>query len=132
MSGFRRSSSGIGDPGAAQQVVDRRLASAIVLTSVDGTTTVAAGTPPAYPWVDCAESVHTDRSAASGKQGGLSVRVDVHDGSGDLVGYATAVDPIDTALVVTLAAAAGTPSETDFFPLYRLFAHQTQLLHTGR
>jgi len=92
--------------GPAGQVVARQMATAIVLTGAGGTTTTAAGTPPPYPWLDCAASLAAGGSPR-GRQGGLAARVEVRNGGGDLIGYATAVDPINAAFVARLAGAGG-------------------------
>jgi HAMP domain-containing protein len=98
---------GSGRPGeAAQRVVERQLAAGVIATTVAGSTSAVAGRLPQYPWVDCA-------APASGhgppgqrvRPGGVSSRVEIHNANGDLVGYVTAVDAVDGALIGALAAA---------------------------
>lgn len=106
--------------GPAGTVVGRQFAAAVVLSAVSGTPTVVAGVIPPYPWADCAvpgfgrtDGVPVSYGVAavsprSGERpGGLSVRVDIHDQKGVIVGYATAVDPVTGALVAELSDGSG-------------------------
>ncbi|MBT8228144.1 MAG: diguanylate cyclase, partial [Dactylosporangium sp.] len=105
--------------GALQQIVDSQLVSALVLATAGGDDTARVGTAPPSPWADCS-GPDTGRASSFGPPApswpagrrqrfrGISAQVDVYGGGTDLIGYATAVDPIDGAFVVGLADVGGT------------------------
>jgi two-component system, cell cycle response regulator len=88
------------DGPAAQQVVGRGLAGAVLVQAPDGSVTASAGTVPPKPWSDCA-------APTAGIPAAISASVDVRDADGRPLGRAYAVEPIDAALLAKLSAVAG-------------------------
>jgi two-component system cell cycle response regulator len=93
------------DPAAAQRVVNRQLAGAVQLVDATGADVYTAGTLPAKPWADCSDSAGAAASFAA--PFAVAARVEVVDGDGHPLGYAYAVEPVDTALVRRLDGVAG-------------------------
>ncbi|MEV1287180.1 diguanylate cyclase [Micromonospora sp. NPDC049679] len=86
---------------AANQVVSRGLASAVVVTRPDGKQLFATPARPPLPWADCA--------AAGGTAGpeAISVRVEIRDAGGEPLGEVVVARRLDTPFVTRLAAATG-------------------------
>ncbi len=87
-------------PRAADQVVGRGLAAAVVVADPTGRTSYATAGPPPGPWQDCAG----DRA---GPAGALAARVRLRDPSGADLGAVAAAQPVDPAFVARLAAVTG-------------------------
>jgi diguanylate cyclase (GGDEF)-like protein len=77
------------------------MATAVVVAGPDGTQLAAAGPPPPTPWADCAGAPPGVAYA------GVGVKVEMRAPDGQLLGYASAVEPLDEALVQRLARASG-------------------------
>ncbi|MFC8299195.1 diguanylate cyclase [Micromonospora orduensis] len=93
-----------GDPSAAaNQLVGRGLAAAVLITDVTGRVTYASAGAPSTPWRDC--------SGTGEKQPGpvhaLAARVDLRDRAGALLGTVAAAQRVDPAFVTRLAAVTG-------------------------
>ncbi|MFG1717900.1 diguanylate cyclase [Micromonospora chalcea] len=94
----------VGDPAArsraADQVVGRGLAAAVLIADAAGRTTyVTAGGPPGR-WQDCA-------GAPATPVGALSAQVRLRDPAGTDLGAVAAAQPVDRAFVARLAAVTG-------------------------
>lgn len=87
---------------AAHSVVDRKLATAALLTA-NGVAPAAAGLQPAMPWVDCGSPT----TGQLPRFGGISAQVEIRDPAGALVGHAIAVDAVDPVFIARLASAGG-------------------------
>ncbi|MFI6130370.1 diguanylate cyclase [Micromonospora sp. NPDC051141] len=85
---------------AADQVVGRGLATAVVIADAAGRTTYATAGGPAGPWQDCA-------GAPTGRVGALAVQVRLRDPAGADLGAVAAAQPVDPAFVARLAAVTG-------------------------
>jgi two-component system cell cycle response regulator len=85
------------DPAGA---VDRALS--VSVTGPDGSPRAMAGRPAPQPWADCAETPPPGPAYA-----GIGVRVHLRAPGGAGLGYATAVQPIDEALVRQFAGIGG-------------------------
>ncbi|MFI5833898.1 diguanylate cyclase [Micromonospora sp. NPDC051300] len=94
----------VGDPvarsRAADQVVGRGLAAAVVIVDPGGRTSYATAGGPAGPWQDCA-------GAPAGPVGALAVQVRLRDPAGADLGAVAAAQPVDPAFVARLAAVTG-------------------------
>ncbi|MCZ7439912.1 diguanylate cyclase [Micromonospora sp. WMMC241] len=85
---------------AADQVVGRGLAAAVVIADPTGRTSYATAGGPAGPWQDCA-------GAPAGPVGALAVQVRLRDPAGADLGAVAAALPVDRAFVARLAAVTG-------------------------
>ncbi|SBT54422.1 diguanylate cyclase [Micromonospora narathiwatensis] len=102
-------------PRAADQVVGRGLAAAVLITDNAGRTSYATPDGPAGPWQDCA-----GESSVAGPVRALAARVQLRDAAGVDLGTVAAAQPVDPAFVARLAAVTGVavtlldePSGTD-------------------
>ncbi|SIN32685.1 GGDEF domain-containing protein [Micromonospora cremea] len=92
-----------GDPTrAADQLVGRGVAAAVLITDVTGQVTYASPGAPSTPWRDCSGPV-----ASPGPARALAARVDLRDAAGTLLGTVAAAQLVDPAFVARLAAATG-------------------------
>ncbi|MET8306372.1 diguanylate cyclase [Micromonospora sp. NPDC005173] len=92
------------DPsGAADQLVGRGLAAAVLITDVTGRVTYASPGAPSTPWRDCTGPA----AASSGPVRALAARVDLRDRAGTLLGTVAAAQLVDPAFVARLAAVTG-------------------------
>ncbi|MFE9689000.1 diguanylate cyclase [Micromonospora sp. NPDC005806] len=87
---------------AADQVVGRNLAAAVLITDPAGRTSYATPGGPATPWQDCAGA-----PAAGGPVRALAARVHLRDAAGADLGTVAAAQPVDPAFVARLAAVTG-------------------------
>ncbi|RFS45771.1 diguanylate cyclase [Micromonospora craniellae] len=98
-------------PGAASQVVNRGLASAVLVTDVTGRVSFATPEAPPAPWRDCAPpvppTVGVGAASAAGPVGALAVRVELRDAAGAALGTVSAAQPVDPRFVARLAAVTG-------------------------
>ncbi|WP_175441277.1 GGDEF domain-containing protein [Micromonospora humi] len=85
---------------AADQVVGRGLAAAVVIADPTGRTSYATAGGPAGPWQDCA-------GTPAGPVGALAVQVRLRDPAGADLGAVAAAQPVDPAFVARLAAVTG-------------------------
>ncbi len=89
------------DAGAAQRVVDRQLAGSVQLVDATGRTLYTGGALPPRPWADCSGA------ANAGAYGAIAARVEMRGSSGQQLGFAYAVEPVDLPLVRRLSTASG-------------------------
>ncbi|MGC4893361.1 diguanylate cyclase [Micromonospora sp. DT31] len=87
-------------PRAADQVVDRGLAAAVLIADAGGATRYATGGGPAGHWQDCA-------GTPAGPVGALAAQVRLRDAAGVDLGAVAAAQPVDRAFVARLAAVTG-------------------------
>ncbi|MGR6317081.1 diguanylate cyclase [Micromonospora soli] len=87
---------------AADQVVGRNLAAAVLITDTAGRTSYATTGGPATPWQDCSGEL-----PAGGPVRALAARVQLRDAAGADLGTVTAAQPVDPAFVARLAAVTG-------------------------
>ncbi|HEX6499614.1 MAG TPA: diguanylate cyclase [Micromonosporaceae bacterium] len=89
-------------PGAAQKVVDQGMASAVRLTRANGNLTAVTFGAPTGTWAlcDAPDQPHPDPVA-------LAARVVMRDPDGTLLGYATAAQTLDAALLYRLTPVTG-------------------------
>ncbi|MEV7329297.1 diguanylate cyclase [Micromonospora sp. NPDC093244] len=93
-----------GDPSAAaNQLVSRGLAAAVLITDVTGRVTYASAGAPSTPWRDCSGTGETQ----PGPVRALAARVDLRDRAGALLGTVAAAQLVDPAFVTRLAAVTG-------------------------
>ncbi|WBB72944.1 diguanylate cyclase [Micromonospora sp. WMMD1128] len=85
---------------AADQVVGRGLAAAVVIADATGRRSYATAGGPAGPWQDCA-------GVPAGPVGALAVQVRLRDPAGADLGAVAAAQPVDRAFVARLAAVTG-------------------------
>ncbi|WP_435148779.1 diguanylate cyclase [Micromonospora aurantiaca (nom. illeg.)] len=94
----------VGDPAvrsrAADQVVARGLAAAVLIADAAGRTTYTTPDGPAGRWQDCAGAPATGVAA-------LSAQVRLRDPAGTDLGAVAAAQPVDRAFVARLAAVTG-------------------------
>ncbi|MEV6515102.1 diguanylate cyclase [Micromonospora chalcea] len=94
----------VGDPAArsraADQVVGRGLAAAVLIADAAGRTTYVTAGGPAGRWQDCAGAPATG-------VGALSAQVRLRDPAGTDLGAVAAAQPVDRAFVARLAAVTG-------------------------
>ncbi|WP_167537081.1 sensor domain-containing diguanylate cyclase [Micromonospora terminaliae] len=88
-------------PRAADQVVGRGLAAAVVIADPAGQTSYATPGGPPGPWQDCAAD------ATTGTVRALAARVRLRDPAGADLGTVAAAQPVDPAFVARLAAVTG-------------------------
>ncbi|WP_433284947.1 diguanylate cyclase [Micromonospora sp. CA-244673] len=86
---------------AADQVVGRGLAAAVLIADPAGRTSYATAGGPAGPWQDCAGG------ATAGPVRALAARVRLRDPAGADLGTVAAAQPVDPAFVARLAAVTG-------------------------
>ncbi|WP_262286936.1 diguanylate cyclase [Micromonospora sp. MA102] len=86
---------------AADQVVGRGLAAAVLIADPAGRTTYATAGGPAGPWQDCAAD------ATTGPVRALAAQVRLRDPAGADLGTVAAAQPVDPAFVARLAAVTG-------------------------
>ncbi|PWR04888.1 diguanylate cyclase [Micromonospora acroterricola] len=92
-----------GDPTrAADQLVGRGVAAAVLITDMTGQVTYASSGAPSTPWRDC-----SGPPASSGPARALAARVDLRDRAGTLLGTVAAAQVVDPAFVARLAAVTG-------------------------
>ncbi|MEU8259116.1 diguanylate cyclase [Micromonospora sp. NPDC048999] len=89
-------------PRAADQVVARGLAAAVLITDTAGRTSYATPGGPDGPWQDCA-----DAPPAAGPVRALAATVQLRDATGADLGTVAAAQPVDPAFVARLAAVTG-------------------------
>ncbi|MEU3452033.1 diguanylate cyclase [Micromonospora sp. NPDC006766] len=89
-------------PRAADQVVGRGLAAAVLITDTAGRTSYATPGGPAGPWQDCAGT-----PPAAGPVRALAATVQLRDAAGADLGTVAAAQPVDPAFVARLAAVTG-------------------------
>ncbi|MFE9959417.1 diguanylate cyclase [Micromonospora sp. NPDC005299] len=88
-------------PRAADQVVGRGLAAAVLIADPAGRTSYATLGGPAGPWQDCAAG------ATAGPVRALAAQVRLRDPAGADLGTVAAAQPVDPAFVARLAAVTG-------------------------
>src|SRR4051794_4429581 len=88
-------------PAAAQQVVDRHLASFVQVVDPTGAARYTSGTLPPQPWADCSGG------ANSTTFGAVAAHIEIMDSGGRLLGYSYAIEPVDLGLVQKLSTASG-------------------------
>ncbi|MFC0029078.1 diguanylate cyclase [Micromonospora chaiyaphumensis] len=88
-------------PRAADQVVGRGLAAAVLIADPAGRTSYATPGGPAGPWQDCAAD------ATTGPVRALAAQVRLRDPAGADLGTVAAAQPVDPAFVARLAAVTG-------------------------
>ncbi|MFF5174265.1 diguanylate cyclase [Micromonospora sp. NPDC000089] len=107
---------------AADQVVGRGLAEAVLIKDVTGHPTYLSPGAPATPWQDCAAP-----RAADGPVRALSARVEVRAPGGTALGTVAAALAVDPAFVTRLAAATGVAvTLLDAGPAPRRVTHTTE------
>ncbi|MEU2611353.1 diguanylate cyclase [Micromonospora sp. NPDC007271] len=89
-------------PRAADQVVGRGLAAAVLITDAVGRSSYLTPDGPAGPWQDC-----DGAPPAAGPVRALAARVQLRDATGADLGAVTAAQPVDPAFVARLAAVTG-------------------------
>ncbi|KAB1909260.1 diguanylate cyclase [Micromonospora sp. AMSO31t] len=87
-------------PRAADQVVGRGLAAAVLIADPAGRTSYATAGGPAGPWQDCAADT-------TGPVHALAAQVRLRDPAGADLGTVAAAQPVDPAFVARLAAVTG-------------------------
>jgi diguanylate cyclase (GGDEF)-like protein len=89
------------DPQAAAVVVAQGMAGAVRLQNAAGDPVGTSGNPPPPPWALC------EQPGVGSGYAAIAARVEMRDPNGGLVGYAYAMQPIDSALLRRFGAAAG-------------------------
>ncbi|MFU8870786.1 diguanylate cyclase [Micromonospora sp. SL4-19] len=89
-------------PRAADQVVGRGLAAAVLITDAAGRTSYVTPRGPDGPWQDCAGD-----TPVAGPVRALAARVQLRDAAGTDLGTVVAAQPVDPAFVARLAAVTG-------------------------
>ncbi|SCF37728.1 diguanylate cyclase (GGDEF) domain-containing protein [Micromonospora viridifaciens] len=89
-------------PRAADQVVGRGLAAAVLITDTAGRASYRTPGGPAAPWQDCAGA-----APSAGPVRALAARVQLRDAAGTDLGAVAAAQPVDPAFVARLAAVTG-------------------------
>ncbi|TYC23981.1 diguanylate cyclase [Micromonospora sp. MP36] len=89
-------------PRAADQVVGRGLAAAVLVTDAAGRTSYATPGGPGRPWQDCSGA-----PPVAGPVRALAAQVQLRDPAGADLGTVAAAQPVDPAFVARLAAVTG-------------------------
>ncbi|WP_091646963.1 hypothetical protein [Micromonospora pallida] len=92
----------VGRAGAANQVVGRGLAAAVLVTDVTGRVVHTTPGAPDRPWLDCARTTPAD-----GPVRALSAEVELRDRAGGMLGRVAVAQLVDPGFVARLAAVTG-------------------------